>query len=47
MQFVLPFFGLPLSFELPRAATNPNSGLIIQNNYEEFLGFQTHNKSAL
>jgi hypothetical protein len=39
MTHVLPFMALPCTFELPRAATNQNSGLIIQNNYEEFLSF--------
>ncbi|TNV86540.1 hypothetical protein FGO68_gene8654 [Halteria grandinella] len=47
LTYCLQFFTLPLSFELPSAATAGNSDQIMQNNYEEFLAYQTHNKHAL
>ena len=44
LSYILQYMSLPLTYELPSASTNPNQEQILQNNYEEFLGFQTHNR---
>jgi len=46
LPYVVQYFGVPMTFELPAAAQAHNQEQIIQNNYEEFLAFQTHNKHA-